>query len=57
MGRRHISLGGLIWIIIGIVVAANHHLLSNLNTVSHIATAILAVIVWPLVLLGVHIAI
>ena len=57
MGRRHISLGGLIWIIIGMIVAANHHLLSNLDTVSHIATAILAVILWPLVLLGVHIAI
>jgi hypothetical protein len=57
MGRRHFSVGGVIWIIIGIVVAANHHLLSNLNTASHIGTAILAVIAWPLVLLGVHIAI
>jgi len=57
MGRRHISLGGLIWIIIGIIVAANHHLLTNLDTMSHIATAIIAVIFWPLVLLGVHIAI
>jgi hypothetical protein len=57
MGIRHLSLGGAIWIVIGIVVASSHHLLSNLNTVSHIVSAILAVIVWPLVLLGVHIAI
>jgi len=57
MGRRHISLAGLIWVVIGIVVASSHHLLSNLNTVSHVATAILGIVLWPLVLLGVHIAI
>ncbi|MHB8296084.1 MAG: hypothetical protein ACYDH5_15995 [Acidimicrobiales bacterium] len=57
MGRRHISLGGIIWIVIGIVVAANHHFLSALNTAPAVASAVLAVILWPLVLLGIHIAV
>lgn len=57
MGGRHISLGGIIWIVIGIVVAANHHFFSALNTAPAVASAVLAVILWPLVLLGIHIAV
>jgi hypothetical protein len=54
---RHLSLGTVIWIVAGLVVAANHHFLDHLDTVSRIGSAILAVIVWPLVLLHVHLAI
>ncbi len=54
---RHVSLGGVIWIVIGVIVAASHHFLHTLNTVSTVGSAILAVIAWPLVLLHVHIAI
>jgi hypothetical protein len=57
MGRRHVSLGGLIWLVIGVIVAANHHFLSNLDSGSRIGSAVLAVLVWPLVVLKVHIGI
>jgi hypothetical protein len=57
MGRRHISLGTLLWIAIGIIVAASHHFFDNLNTVSTVGSAVLAILAWPLVLLNVHIAI
>jgi len=55
MRGRRISLGAAVWIIIGVIVAANHHMLTNLTTVSRILSALLAVIAWPLVLLGVHV--
>jgi hypothetical protein len=50
-------LGGVVWIVIGIIVAASHHFLDTLNTASTIGSAILAIIVWPLVLLHIHLAI
>jgi hypothetical protein len=57
VGRRHISFGGLIWVVVGVIVAANHHFLSNLDSGSRIGSAVLAVLVWPLVLFKVHIGI
>jgi hypothetical protein len=54
---RGVSLGTVVWIVIGLIVASTHHFLKTLNTVSTVGSAILAVIVWPLVLLHVHIAI
>jgi hypothetical protein len=57
MRRGHISLGGLIWIVVGLIVASTHHFFKTLNTASTICSAILAVIAWPLVLLHVHVRI
>ena len=57
MGRRHVSFGGLIWLVIGVIVAINHHFLSHLDSGSRIGSAVLAVLVWPLVVLKVHIGI
>jgi hypothetical protein len=57
VGRRHVSIGGLIWLVIGVIVAANHHFLSNLDSGSRVGSAVLAVLVWPLVVLKVHIGI
>jgi ABC-type anion transport system duplicated permease subunit len=52
--HRRISLTGLIWIVIGLIVAANHNFLQHLTTLSRILSAVLAVAVWPLVVLKVH---
>jgi len=52
-----ISFGGLVWIVVGVIVAASHHFLKTLNTASTVCSAILAVLVWPLVLLHVHVRI
>jgi hypothetical protein len=57
MNRSGASLLPIIWIVIGIVVAATHHFFEHLTTVGAIISAILAVILWPLILLGVKIAI
>ncbi len=55
--RRPVSLGFVIWIVIGLIVASNRGYLGSLGDLSGIVSAILVVLLWPLVLLGVHIAI
>ena len=54
MRGRKVSLGVLVWIVVGMVVAAGHHFLVHLDSLSRILSAVLAVAVWPLVLLRVH---
>ncbi len=57
MRGRPISLGAVIWVVVGVVVAASHHFLDNLGNLGAVLSALLAVLLWPLVLLGVKIAI
>jgi ABC-type anion transport system duplicated permease subunit len=54
---RQVSLGGVIWLVVGVIVASSHHFLDHFQTVSQIGSAVLAVLVWPLVVLHVHIGI
>ena len=54
---RGISIGTVIWVVIGLIVASNHGFLGRLGDLSGILSAALAVIAWPLVLLDVHVAI
>jgi hypothetical protein len=56
MGRG-VSVGFVIWIVLGLFVAADKGFLSNLDNVEGALSAVLAVLVWPLVLLRVHISI
>lgn len=42
-----------IYLLVGVLVAAQHHYLAHLNTISHIFSAVLAIVLWPLVLLGI----
>jgi len=46
------SLIGLAYLVIGLVVASGHAYFAHLTTVMPILSAILAVVLWPLVLLG-----
>jgi len=55
--RRQVSLGFVVWIVIGLVVAANHGFLGRLDSLTGVLSAVLAVFAWPLVVLNVHIAI
>ncbi|MHB8644014.1 MAG: hypothetical protein ACYDA3_14135 [Gaiellaceae bacterium] len=43
----------LAYVIVGVILAANHHYFAHLNTGKQILSAILAVILWPLLLLGI----
>ena len=45
----------VIYVVIGAFVAASHHYYSHTHQLSGVVDAILAIVLWPLVLLGVHI--
>ena len=44
---------GLVYLVVGIAVAATHDYFERLNTLRLVLSAILAVLLWPLVLLGI----
>ena len=48
------SIVGIVWVVIGVIVAASHAFFVHLNAVTPILSALLAVLLWPLVLLGVN---
>jgi hypothetical protein len=48
------SLIFIVYIVVGVVVASNHHYLTNLDSVRRVVSALLAIILWPLVILGVN---
>jgi hypothetical protein len=45
------------YVVVGGFVANSHHYFAHLNTVKHIASAVLAVFLWPLLLLGIDLRI
>ena len=48
---------GLIYVAIGIFVAASKDYLENLDTLKRVLSAVLAILLWPLLLLGVDLRI
>jgi len=44
----------MIWLIVGVVVAAIHDYFVDVNTFKEIVSAILAVLLWPLLLIGIN---
>lgn len=52
MGR--FSIGSVIYIIVGVIVASNMGYLASLGSISSILSALLAVALWPLLLLGIN---
>jgi hypothetical protein len=44
----------VVYLLIGVLVASQHSYLTNLTTLNRILSAVLAVVLWPLVLLGIH---
>jgi hypothetical protein len=47
------SLIAIAYLIVGLIVAANDNYLRNLENVRQVVSAVLAIVLWPLVLLGV----
>jgi hypothetical protein len=43
----------IVWLIVGIIVAATNDYFERLDTVRLLLSAVLAVLLWPLVLLGI----
>jgi hypothetical protein len=49
-----LGLSGTIYLIIGVVLAASHHYFNHISTLKPIISALLAIGLWPLVLLGIN---
>ena len=50
---RRPSLLGLIYVVVGVAVAASYDYLERLTTVRQVVSAALAILLWPLLLLGI----
>ena len=48
---------GLIYVAIGLFLAAQKNYLDNLDTIKRVLSAILAILLWPLLLLGIDLRI
>jgi len=44
---------GIVYLIVGVVVAANRDYLQDLDRIKEIISAVLAILLWPLVLVGI----
>jgi hypothetical protein len=47
------SLLTMIYLLVGVVVAATHSYFQNVDTIKQVVSAILAVVLWPLIFLGI----
>ena len=54
MSRLFSLFFSLVYFVIGLVVASSHHYFEHLDAFKPIASAVLAVLLWPLVLFGVN---
>jgi hypothetical protein len=43
----------VVYVVLGLIVASSHHYFAHLDGIKPIASAVLAVLLWPLVLFGV----
>ena len=48
------ALIAVVWLAVGLVLASTHHYLGHLDHLKRIFAAVLAVLLWPLVLVGVN---
>jgi hypothetical protein len=52
--RPGFSLLGVVYLVVGGIVAATHHYWSNVHSLKAIISGLLATILWPLVLIGIN---
>jgi len=53
IARPRFGLLPLAWLVVGAVAAATHRYFEHVETVRQVGSAILAVLVWPLLFLGI----
>lgn len=53
LARLRIALVPLVYLVVGIVVANSHDYFENVDTLRTVGSAILAVLLWPLILFGI----
>ena len=54
---RFPSVLGLVYVVVGLVVASQRNYLSDVDTIREIISALLAIALWPLLLLGISLRI
>jgi hypothetical protein len=47
------GLGSLLYLIVGVMLASSHHYFAHADTLKPVVSAVLAVALWPLLLLGI----
>jgi hypothetical protein len=52
--RPGVSIVLLVYLVAGAIVAATHHYWSNLHNLKQIGSALLATVLWPLILIGIN---
>jgi hypothetical protein len=52
--RSRMSLGTIVWLVVGVILASSHHYLNHVNSLKSIVSAVLAILLWPLLLLGIN---
>ena len=52
--RPRIGLLGIVYIVVGAIVAATHHYYAHLHSAKGIGSAVLAILLWPLLFLGIN---
>jgi hypothetical protein len=53
LARPRFGLLPIVWIVVGVIVAATHHYFQHADTVRAVGSAVLAVLLWPLLFLGI----
>jgi hypothetical protein len=52
--RTNIGLLGVVYLVAGGIVAATHHYYAQLHTARQVGSAVLAILLWPLLYLGIN---
>ena len=53
LARPRFGLLTLVWLVVGAIVAATHHYFEHVETIRQVGSAILAILFWPLLFLGI----
>jgi hypothetical protein len=48
------GIGTVVYLIVGVIIASTHHYLTHVSALKPIVSALLAIILWPLLLLGIN---
>ena len=51
------TIGGIVYLVLGLLVAASQNYFDQLSTLGRLLSAIIAVIIWPLLLFGIDVRI
>ncbi|HET8893695.1 MAG TPA: hypothetical protein VFM96_06330 [Gaiellaceae bacterium] len=54
MSRSRPGLLGVVYLVAGAIVAATHHYYAHMHTARQLGSAILAILFWPLLYLGIN---